>query len=219
MGTIAYLPYLGPVRVQSETLQLTIPIKNAKLLKFIPHGPKALIGHRTYHNATDLAIKFRYRWDVRGGCVLIRPRLRTMASPPHRTFCPVHGFWSTNRGRPTPGGLLFPNTSASSFNQQLKWVTRDLHYDDGGSYPSHDFRRGGARTKSPIPDPHSQPYANRECGLPGDINVIYTYAPTRPSELRNAAPLRWALKVKTRTRIRPPPTTKRGTVPWERPDD
>ena len=70
------------------------------------------------------------------------PFLCTMASPPIRPFCPVNGFWATNRGRLTHGGLLFTNTSANNFNQRLKRVTRDLNYEDGRLYPSHAFRRG-----------------------------------------------------------------------------
>ena len=66
-----------------------------------------------------------------------------MVSPPNRTFCPVHGFWATNRGRLTPGGPLFPNTSANNFNQRLKRDMRDLNYEDGHRYPSHAFRGGG----------------------------------------------------------------------------
>ena len=70
----------------------------------------------------------------------------------NRTFCPVHGFWATDRGRLTPGGLLSPNTSSNNFNQQLKRVTRDLNYEDGRRYASHALRRGAALE---IPNPGS----------------------------------------------------------------
>ena len=38
MGMIAYHPYIPPLLVPSETLQLTIAIPNGKLLKFTPTG-------------------------------------------------------------------------------------------------------------------------------------------------------------------------------------
>ena len=133
---IAYLSYLFSPRAPSEAIQLTIANPNEKLLKFSPQCPKALIGPRTYRDTTALVTKFRYRKNVRGGCILIRPCLCTMVSPPNRTFCPVHGFWATKRGRLTPGGLLFPNTSADNFNQRLKRVARDLNCEDGSSHAS-----------------------------------------------------------------------------------
>ena len=97
VGMIAYLPYLFSPRAPSETLQFTMANPNERLPKFSPQGPKALIVPRTYHDATALATKFRFRENVRGGCILIRPCLCTMVSPPNRAFCPVHGFWATNR--------------------------------------------------------------------------------------------------------------------------
>ena len=145
VGMIAYLSYLFSLRAPSETLQLTIASPNEKLLKFNPHGPKALIGPRTYRDTTALVTQFRYRKNVRGGCILIRPCLCAMASPPTRTFCPVHGFCATNRGRLIPGGPLFPNTSANNFNQRLKRVMRDLNYEDGHRYSPHAFRRGATQ--------------------------------------------------------------------------
>ena len=72
---IAYLSYIFSLRAPPETLQLTIANPNEKLLKFSSHGPKALIGPRTFRDTTSLVIKFRYRKNVRGGCILIRPCL------------------------------------------------------------------------------------------------------------------------------------------------
>ena len=135
IGVISYLPNLFSLRAPSETLQLTVANPNGELLKCSPQVPKALIGHRTYRNTTALVIKFRFRKNVGGSCILIRPCLFAMVSPPNRTFCPIHGFWATNRGRLTPGSLLFPNTSTNNFDQRLKRVTRDLNYEDGHRYP------------------------------------------------------------------------------------
>ena len=105
MGAIAYLPYLFSLRGPSETIQLTIANPNEKLLKPSPQEHKAQIGPRAYHNNTAMVIKFRVRKNVRGGRILIRPCLFAMASPPGRTFCPDHGFWSASRGRLTPGAF------------------------------------------------------------------------------------------------------------------
>ena len=145
VGMIAYISYLFSLRVPSETLQLTVAKPDEKLLRFIHQGPKAIIGPRTYNNTTALVIKFRFRKNIRGGCILIRPCLCTMASPVNRTFCPVHGFWASIRALLTPGDLLFPKMPANMFNQRLKRVMRDLNYVDGHRYSSHAFRRGATQ--------------------------------------------------------------------------
>ena len=144
-GMIAYLSYLFSLRVPSETLQLTVARPNEKLLEFKPQGPKALIGPRTYNNTTALVIKFRFRKNIRGGCILIRPCLCEMVSQANRTFCPVHGFWATIRARLTPGELMFPGMSANMFNQRLKKVMCDLNYVDGHRFSPHAFRRGATQ--------------------------------------------------------------------------
>ena len=72
---VSYRPYRFAPRTPSEALQLTIANPNGKLLKFGPHGPKSLIGHRTYHDATAMGSKFCFQENVWGGCILARPRL------------------------------------------------------------------------------------------------------------------------------------------------
>ena len=144
-GMIAYLSYLFSLRVPSETLQLTVARHDEKLLQFKPQGPKAIIGPRTYNDTTALVIKFRFRKNIRGGCILIRPCLCAMVSQANRTFCPVHGFWASIRARLTPGELMFPTMSANMFNQRLKRVMCDLNYVDGHRFSSHAFRRGATQ--------------------------------------------------------------------------
>ena len=124
VGMVAYLSYLSALRDTSETLQLAIANHNEKLMKFTPHAPKATIGPRTYHDNTALVVKFRFRKNVRGGCILIRPCLCAMESPPSRTFCPVRGFWATNRSLLTPGG---PSVSKHFRQQQLQPTTKKSH--------------------------------------------------------------------------------------------
>ena len=63
MGMISYLPYILSIRAPSDAIQLTTASPNEKLLKFSPHGPKALIGPRTYRNTTAPVIKFRFRGE------------------------------------------------------------------------------------------------------------------------------------------------------------
>ena len=59
-----------------------------------------------------------------------------------RRFFTVHGFWASIVARTSPGGPLFPNTSANSVNQQLKRVMCNLLYDQGHRVSPHAFRRG-----------------------------------------------------------------------------
>ena len=105
-------------------------------------GPKSLIGHRTYHNTTALVIKSRFRKNVRGGRVLIHPCLCAMVSPPSRAFCPVHGFWATNRDRLTPGGLLSPNASTDNFSRRLKRPCATSVTKTDAATPPRAIRRG-----------------------------------------------------------------------------
>ena len=126
-------------------MQLTVARTDGKFLRFNPQGHKAIIGPRTYNDAATLVTKFRFRKNIRAGCILIRPCLCTMVSQANRTFCPAHGFWASIRPRLTPGDLLFPNISANMFNQRLKKVTRDLNYVGGHRFPPHAFRRGATQ--------------------------------------------------------------------------
>ena len=89
-----------------------------------------------------LVIKFRYRKNIRVGCILIRPCLCALASSSNRAFCPVRGLWTTSRGRMTPEGLLSPNTSANSFDRQLRRAMRNLNYEDDRRYSSRVAHQG-----------------------------------------------------------------------------
>ena len=65
----------APLSVPSETLQLRAASTSSKLIKFSPQKGNALIGPVDYEGDPALVIKFRYRGNIRGCCILIRPRI------------------------------------------------------------------------------------------------------------------------------------------------
>ena len=104
-GMIAYLSYLFSLSFPSEALQLRAAFTSSKPLKFPPRRDKALIGTVDYEGASALVIKFKYRRNIRGRCVLIRQRICHEVSQLARRFCPVRGFRASIAGN-TPRGAL-----------------------------------------------------------------------------------------------------------------
>ena len=75
LARVAYISYLFSLRVPSETLQLIRAASTEPLLKFLHQKPKVLIGVQTFGKIQVLVIKFKYRENVRGGRILLRPCL------------------------------------------------------------------------------------------------------------------------------------------------
>ena len=142
LARIAYISYLFSLRVPSETLQLIRAPATAPLLKFIPQVPKVLIGVQTFEQIEVLVIKFKYRKNIRGGCILLRPCLCNEPKMAARALCPVHFWWKKICESTRVGDPLFPKTYANSVNQQIKAVMDKLGYEQGRKYSSHAFRRG-----------------------------------------------------------------------------
>ena len=65
MAAVAYLSYLFPLRVPSEAIRLEKADRFDKLLTFEPQQAKSLIGVETLRQTPVLAIKFRFRKDIR----------------------------------------------------------------------------------------------------------------------------------------------------------
>ena len=89
-----------------------------------------------------IAIKIRFRKNIRGGCVLIRPCLCAETQEKARLICPVHTCWPLVAGEFGVNKPIFANLHANSVNQQLKAVVVKLRYYMRRRYSSHAIRRG-----------------------------------------------------------------------------
>ena len=145
MAMLAYLSYLFSLRVPSETLVLEVADPSLKLTDFVPQDPKAIIGTDMLNQTPVLVIKFRYRKNIRGGCILIRPCLCAETHATARALCPVHSFWEHIRNNFRPGDLVFPGLSANSVNRQIKAIMSLLGYLRAHKYSSHAFRKGATQ--------------------------------------------------------------------------
>ena len=89
-----------------------------------------------------MVIEFRFRKNVRGGCVLIHPRLCAETSEKARLISPTRKFWPLVAGTCDVNKPLFAKKNSNSANQQLKAAIMKLNYDQGRKYFPHAFRVG-----------------------------------------------------------------------------
>ena len=87
-------------------------------------------------------MKFAFRKNIRGGCVLFRPRICFEGDPRGRTLCPLRAIWPLIRDRTPDGERLFPDLSPCSFNRILKAIVTKLGFAGGPKFPLRAFRRG-----------------------------------------------------------------------------
>ena len=142
---VAYMSYLFSLRVPSEALTMKRAFRDDPLTEFVPQTDKVLIGIRTYEATDLLVVKFAYRKNIRGGCVLFRPCICAEPDCRARTLCPLHAIWPRIRDRTLAGGLLFPMFSPCSLNRTFKVVMTKMGYRDGPKFSSHAFRRGATQ--------------------------------------------------------------------------
>ena len=95
--------------------------------------------------APALAIKFRFRENLRVGCILIRPCLCRDGGGNARALCPTHGFWGASEPVAPAYGPILPKLSANSVNRHLKAITTGLGYIRPRKFSPRAFRRGAAR--------------------------------------------------------------------------
>ena len=142
---LAFLSYLFSLRVPSETLVIRRAYADDPLTEFIPQPDKALMGIRTYKEHQMLVLKFSFRKNIRGGCVLFRPCLCSEQKARARTLCPVHSIWPRIRDRTTTGDLIFSGFSPCSVNRVIKKVMTKVGHLEGPKFSSHAFRRGATQ--------------------------------------------------------------------------
>ena len=82
----ASLSYLFSLRVPSETLELRRAFADDPLTEFAHQTDKALIGIRPYKGRDLLVVKFAFRKNIRGGCVLFRPCIFFEKDPRGRPY-------------------------------------------------------------------------------------------------------------------------------------
>ena len=142
---LGFLSYLFSLRVPSETLTLRRAFFDGPLTEFVPQPDKALMGIRRHSGRDVLVVKFPFRENIRGGCVLLRPCLCEETNDRARTLCPVHSIWPLIRSRVNAGDLLFPAFSPCDVNRTFKLIMTKLGYPDGAKYSPHAFRRGATQ--------------------------------------------------------------------------
>lgn len=114
---LTYLSYLFPLVVPSEALMIRRAYADDPLTEFVPQPDKALMGIRRYKDHEMLILKFVFRKNIRGGCVLFRPCLCSERDHRARTLCPVHAIWPIIRDR-TPVGNRISEGSPPLLRQQ-----------------------------------------------------------------------------------------------------
>ena len=119
---VAYISYLSPISVHSETIQLRTEAASEPLLKSIPRESKATIGAEKFEKVHFRAIKSKYRKNLRGGRILIWP-------------CICHGRKTAARPSPAPllveGDMRLVQSRGPSSHRNI----RELHQPEnqGGS--------------------------------------------------------------------------------------
>ena len=81
-----------------------------------------------------MVIKFKFRKNIRGGCVLIRPFLSAETHDKARLICPGHTFWTPVANTCGVNKPLFTTLHANSVNQHIKAAMVKLNYDQGHRY-------------------------------------------------------------------------------------
>ena len=145
LARVAFLSYLFSLGVPSGTLRLCRASESGPLLKFIPQRQKAMIGIRRMGDTEIMVIEFRFRKNLRGGCILSHPCLCAETHERTRDICHIRTFWPLVVKSCAINKPLFATMRANSANQQLKAVMIKLNYDQGHRFSPHAFRMGGNR--------------------------------------------------------------------------
>ena len=122
-----------PFAPPSETIRLAKAGVNDRLISFEPPTEKRLIGRAAVNQTPAIVTKFRFRFrkNISGRCILIRPRLCAEALPASRALCPARGFWGPACGDIPGRATLFPRLTANSVNRQLGEIMSGLGYSVG----------------------------------------------------------------------------------------
>ena len=108
LAQVDFLSYLFSLRAPSDALQLRKAASPGKLLKFTQQREKFPIGIKQMEDTEVLVAKFKFRKNIRGGCVLIRPCLCAETHTKARAICPIHTFWPLVAKNCATHELLFP---------------------------------------------------------------------------------------------------------------
>ena len=121
---LAFISYLFSLRVPSEALQIRRAYADDPLTEFVPQADKALLGLRQYKGQQMMVLKFAFRENIRGGCVLFRPCLWSEQDNRARAICPVHSIWPMITDR-TPVGARIFDKFPPQLSQQIDSVDND----------------------------------------------------------------------------------------------
>ena len=157
------------LRAHSEKLQLQRALGGEPLLKFPPQEPKAPIGIKTFEKIHVIVVKFRYSENIRGVCIMARPRLRSGPKTIHRARFAAHFWRDVICGPPRVGGPVPHQTSANSIIHQIMAAMEMLGYDQGRGYP-HTPLGAGLQRRLKTPGPHSRQRPSQVPGHQPDLS-------------------------------------------------
>ena len=137
----ADISYISP-RGTFGNAPITEGSEIAPLLKSLSQEPVALIGAQASDEIQDLATNPKYRQNIRGGCVLLRPCLCHEPETAARALFPSRFWWEMICDSVRFGDHMRPKTPAHSTNRQIKDVVGEIGYGQGRKYSPRAIRRG-----------------------------------------------------------------------------
>ena len=90
-------------------------------------------------------VKFSFRKNVPGGCVLRMPCFCNLGKARASSMCPVHIIRAAIRRRVPPAQLLFRSVNRGNFNRALNAAMAKLLAPEAHRFGPHGFRRGTAQ--------------------------------------------------------------------------
>ena len=145
LSNACILFFLFAFRVPSETLHLMRGYSDGPARVSPDQSGKALIGARETPAGFSLVGNRMVRRNLKGGCVIRRPRLCPSGNQAAISNFPAHALWPAIRARVPPMRPLFSAANVRNFNRILRAALGRLQEPDAKRYSAKGFRRGAAQ--------------------------------------------------------------------------
>ena len=139
---LSVMSFLFSLRIPSGTIQLMRESQDDRICDFAHQSEKILVGVRTCNNIPTLVVKFPFRKNLPGGCILRRFCTCEDKSESTRRVCHPRLIWPIIAARTEPGELRFPKYTQNNFNRRLKFILTKIKFIDDRKFTSKAFRRG-----------------------------------------------------------------------------
>ena len=114
-------------------------------MNFDKQRPEGLIGVRTLNGTDIIAIKFRYRKNLPGGCIIHHPFLCANGAIDPHELCPVRTLWANIRTDVGPYQPIFTHLNGRNSNPAPQRVLFPIDAPESARFSIHCFRRGAAQ--------------------------------------------------------------------------